>query len=323
MNEYQQIDLTALPVAPSLHWLEAFGLYLHNTPSQKRRQRSRLSLDAYVRDVRLMADWFEKRYGVAFSPEQLNQVNLKEYFSMLEQASKPATYNRRLASVRMLINWGRDGREHHGAPLLDDDPAAWIAFQDAVRKSPRDVGLDERIQLETAAEAGEGSLLGMRDSLIFFLMDDAGLRINEVVTLKVSDLYLDDGYIHVMGKGKKHRDVKIGQRLAMKIRSWLDRGPVSISGTLITDEHGHSIRREQAWNRFVIIRERAGVKTTPHAMRHTYVLRYMDAYMKGDPWKLPAAIDAVCQQTGDRPEVILAYYTRARESDMRAAAEAM
>ena len=99
--------------------------------------------------------------------------------------------------------------------------------------------------------------------------------------------------------------------------------PVSVEGTLITDEQGSSIGREQAWRRFVTIAETAGVNTTPHAMRHTYVLRYMDAYMGGDKGKLPAAIDAVCQQTGDKPEVILAYYTRARESDMRAAAEAM
>jgi len=254
---------------------------------------------------------------VEFSPELLNGTDLKAYFRMLENEHKPATYNRKLASMRLLIAWAR------GEGILDHDPAAWIPFMDAVRKSPRDVSEEERLKLEAAAEAEEASFIGMRDSLMFFLMNDAGLRINEAVTVQQDDVHLDEGYICVVGKGKKYREIKIGSRLVMKIRTWLDRKPVSHEGTLITDERGFAIERGQGWRRFKLIAERAGVITTPHAMRHTYVLRYMDAYMKGDPWRLPAAIDAVCQQTGDRPEVILAYYTRARESDMRSAAEAM
>lgn len=308
-------------VAPSIHWLEAFGYWLKNTPSQKRRERSRLTRDAYLNDVRLMAQTLTLTLSLEgrgeWSPDLLNDADLKAYFQELERECKPATYNRKLASVRMLISWARE----HG--LISDDPAAWIPFMDATRKSPRDVDDQERSRLEEAAEAGEGSLIGLRDSVLFFLMDDAGLRINEVVTLRICDVHPDDGQIELVGKGKKQRLVKIGSRLAGKIQAWLERKPDSREGTLITDESGNAIGREQAWRRFTAIAEKAGVKVTPHAMRHTYVLRYLNAYMQGDPWRLPAAIDAVCQQTGDRPEVILAYYTRARESDMRAAAEAM
>jgi site-specific recombinase XerD len=313
----QQIDLTTLPVAPTIHWMEAFAAWLHSTPTQKHRERSRLTLSAYLYDVNSFNNYFEQVNGQAFSPELLNSEDLRNYFKSLEENAKPATYNRKLASMRMLIGWARN------EGLIGYDPAEWIPFMDATRKSPRDVSPEERLKLEAAAEAGEDSLIGLRDSLIFFLMDDAGLRVNEVVTLKLSDLHLDDGYIHVLGKGKKQREPKIGSRLANKIRTWLDRGPESIDGTLITDESGHHILRGQAWRRFGLVAEHADIHATPHVMRHTYVLRYMDAYMKGDPWKLPAAIDAVCQQTGDKPEVILAYYTRARESDMRAAVEAM
>ncbi len=309
----QQIDITQLPVAPTLHWMEAFGSWLHSTPSQKRRMRSHLTMEAYLTDVRLMAQHF----GKMWSPEFLNDVDLKAYFQKLEAECKPATYNRKLASVRMLINWSLQ------VGLIDHDPAEWFPFLDATRKSPRDVCEGDLLKLFAAAEAVEGTFIGLRDSLIFFLMIDAGLRINEVVMLRLCDVRLDDGEIHLVGKGKKYRTVKIGSRLAGKICAWLERKPPSIEGTLVTDERGFAIDRGQAWRRFVLIAERAGVKATPHAMRHTYVLRYMDAYMRGDPWKLPAAIDAVCQQTGDRPEVILAYYTRARESDMRAAAEAI
>ncbi|MBI5964901.1 MAG: tyrosine-type recombinase/integrase [Chloroflexi bacterium] len=308
-----QIDIFNLQVASD--WHIDFGLWLRQTPTQKRRERSQLSVSAYTSDIEQMSRWFAGRYEIEFAPDHLNSANLQEYFGGMECA--PATYNRRLASARMLIKWLRS------VNVLDYDPSEWIPLQDATRESPRDVNEDDRVMLELAAEEGEGSLIGLRDSLIFFLMSNAGMRISEVVKLLLSDLHLDDGYIHVLGKGMKHRKIKIGGRLVVKINAWLSRMPKSIEGTLITDEYGLSIGRGQAWRRFCLIAETAGVKVTPHEMRHTFVLRYMDAVMGGDPSKLPAAIDAVCQQMGDRPEVILAYYTRARESDMRAAAEVM
>lgn len=313
--EIRQIDITQLDVASQLDWRAEFGLWLRRTPTQKRSERSHLSVSAYTSDIEQMSCWFTSRYDVEFSPDHINSANLQEYFSGLDCA--PATHNRKLASVRMLIKWLRS------VGVLDYDPSEWILLQDATRESPRDVVEDDRVMLELAAEEKESTLIGLRDSLIFFLMSNAGLRISEVVDLKLSDLHLDDGYIHVFGKGQKHRKVNVGGRLVKKINAWLERKPDSLEGTVVTDEKGLSIERGQAWRRFVLIAETAGVKTTPHAMRHTFVLRFMDAVMAGDPGKLPAAIDAVCQQTGDRPEVILAYYTRARESDMRAAAEVM
>ncbi len=312
---FPQIDITKLPISNQLDWRIEFGLWLRQSPTQKRTERSILSVSAYTSDIEQMSRWFTSHYMVEFVPDQMNSASLGEYFLSLNCA--PATYNRKLASVRMLIKWARS------VGMLDCDPSEWIPFMDATRESPRDVAEDDRLMLELAAEAGEDTLIGLRDSLIFFLMSNAGLRINEVVTLRMDDLHLEDGYIHVLGKGNKHRKVKVGGRLLTKIRLWLDRKPDSVEGTFITTEKGLSIARGQAWRRFVLIAECAGVQVTPHAMRHTFVLRYMDAVMGGDPSKLPAAIDAVCQQTGDKPEVILAYYTRARESDMRAAAEVM
>lgn len=310
-----RIDITQLEVASQLDWRAEFGLWLRQTPTQKHSERNHLSVNAYTSDIKQMSRWFAERYGVEFAPDQLNSANCQEYFEAMD--FEPSTYNRKRASVRLLVKWCMQ------TGVLDYDPMAWIPVQDATRESPRDVVEDDRVMLELAAEENESTLIGMRDSLIFFLMSNAGLRISEVVQLLLSDLHLADGYIHVFGKGGKHRKVKVGGRLAVKINAWLSRMPASIEGTLITDEKGLSIGRGQAWRRFVLIAEAAGVDVTPHAMRHTFVLRFMDAVMSGDPSKLPAAIDAVCQQTGDRPEVILKYYTRARESDMRAAAEVM
>jgi integrase/recombinase XerD len=293
--------------------MESFGVWLYNTPTRKGKRRDELTLEAYLRDVKL--------FGLG--PDQLSHESLMTYLGQFE--SKPNTYNRKLASMRMLIRWARlEG-------LIDHDPAAWIPFLDAIRESPRDKLPEERMQLEATVEAGlhlrkktvMHSVLGLRDQVIFELMNDAGLRENEVAELRLDDLHLDEGYIHVLGKGDKHRKVRIGSGLKKTIESWLDRKPASVEGTLITDWCGRAICRVQVWKRFKMIAKAAGVDARPHDMRHTYMYRFMDAIMAGDEKRLPVALDAASQQTGDRPEVILQYYTRARESDMRTAVEGL
>lgn len=333
---FPQIDLNQIPVSPHPNplpmgegaWRIEFGLFLRNTPSQRRKKRAALSLDAYERDMNLMAVWFEEKYVVPFEPSQLNAQNVGEYFSQFER--EPATHKRKLASLRLFIRWAME------AEIIDEDPSIWIAYVDAVEETPRDLTDEERGQLEAVAEAGEESLLGLRDSVLFFLMNDAGLRISEVIGLVLSDVHLEEGYLHVMGKGMKRRKVRIASRLIGKIRLWLDRGPdrshLSLTPSpspegrgerLITDERGFAICRQTAWTRFVLLREQAGVDATPHSMRHTYVIRYMDAFMKGDARRWGAALKAVCKQTGDDVKTIIKYYTSPRDSEMRAAAEAM
>lgn len=315
---YPQINLDQLPVASQLGWRIEFGLWLRNTPSQKNRVRDPKTLSAYERDVNLMADWFTSRYGVEFDPAHMNTVNLQEYFAQFDNA--PATHKRKLASVRLLIKWSRL------VGILDTDPSEWISFVEAVQEAPRDLLPDEESRLRAVAEAMEvsGSLLDLRDSLILHLMLDAGLRISEVIELKLTDLAeLGNGKIHVLGKGRKHRNPHVKNSLANRIRTWLDRKPESLEGTLITSESGSAIGREEAWRRFKQIVVVADVKATPHTMRHQFVMNYMAAYMHGDPSRFPAALKAASQETGDNEAVLLKYYTGPRESEMRAAVEMM
>lgn len=312
---FQQIDITTLPVAHELDWRIEFGLWLRNTPSQKRRERDLKTIEAYECDIKLMAGWFEMRYGIEFDPSHMNAVNLKEYFAQYE--TKPATHKRKLASVRMLVKWSLL------AKILDCDPTDSIPFVNATPQAPRDVTIEEQARLEAIADSLEG-LIGLRDRLIFHLMLDAGLRISETVELKLTDIEdMEHGKIHVYGKGKKNRWPHINNALVELIRLWLDRKPDSVEGTLITSEQGTAIGREEAWRRFEIIRNAANVECTPHSMRHQFVMNYMAAYMRGDPSRFPAALKATSQETGDDPKVILEYYTGPRESDMRAAVEAM
>ena len=315
-------DINQWKVAPQLHWSEAFALWLKQTPTKKRTERSELTLSAYLSDVKLFGVWFEKLNGCPFEPSLMNAADTTFYFDALRDAGIAATYNRKLASIQMLVSWARS------EGLIDLDPCEWIPRMDAMRENPRDIPESEWCLLEQVAESGghlqeESEFFRLRDLVLFRLMGNAGLRIHEAVQLRMSDLHLDKGYIHVLGKGKKHRNVKVKSgKLPDAIQAWLAIKPESLDGTLITAENGHSIDRITAWRRFTLIAETANIQATPHALRHTFIYRLIETLMKqGIHWA--AALKTVCLQTGDTPDVILEYYTGARESDIFAAMEAL
>lgn len=315
-------DLNKWQVAPALHWSEAFALWLKQTPTKKRTERSGLTLSAYLSDVRLFATWFEQVNGCVFDPALLTVANTTPYFNDLRDAGVPSTYNRKLASVQMLVTWAR------GEGLLDADPCAWIPRMETMRESPRDIPADEWALLELVAEGGEhlkrgGEFYRLRDLVLFRLMGNAGLRIHEAVGLRLDDLHLEQGYIHVVGKGQKHRKVKVKSgKLVEAIKAWQAIKPESLEGTLVTEQNGDAISRFTAGERFAMIAQTAGVQATPHALRHTFIYRLIDACMaKGMHWA--AALKTVCLQTGDTPDVILDYYTGARESDIFAVMEVL
>ena len=295
-------------------WLSGFENWLLSSPIEKyHRARNEKTISAYLGDVRQFGAYFERVNHTPFSLEYLNSQDIAEFFQTLKKNAQPSTYNRKRASVQLLVNYAKF------IGLIDYDPMAWIPVAVVAGKSPRDLNDEERLQLETAANAGETSLIGMRDSIAFYLMLLGGLRISEVANLKVGDLDFSKGEMRINGKGDKTRYVEIAGRLDEKLRRWLDLKPASAMDALVSANSNKPLTTGQIRRRFEIIRARAGVSEsiTPHALRHTFVYRYMEiALERNIPWH--SALSAISQQTGDDPAVILAYYSRARKSDVKA-----
>jgi len=306
----QQIDITMLPVAPTLHWSEAFGAWLHENG------RRINTVNAYLQDMHHYFRYFN----------ELNATNVKAYFSMqdIDNQVKPSSRNRRLASMRVFVQWSV------AAGYMDADPTVGVKRVD-VELSPRDRTPDEMSALDQVVtdqshlrcQTVFHSLLGLRDELIWNLFKDAGLRIAEVATLRICDVDLDAKKIHVLGKGGKKADVLIPQRLVDVIESWLDRGPVSVAGTLVTDWKGHAISTGQIRRRVQLMGERAGVsQVKPHDLRHTYVYQTIDkAASQG--MDLPVALDVARKQARhSEVRTTMKFYLHARDSQVRAVVEA-
>ena len=121
---------------------------------------------------------------------------------------------------------------------------------------------------------------GCRDSAIVEVLYSTGLRVTELVTLRINDLFFGEGYIRIVGKGDKQRLVPIGSSARDKIQLYMElrRPAKSSEATLFLNNRGTPLTRVMV---FTIIRqaaERAGIRKQigPHTLRHSYATHLLE-----------------------------------------------
>lgn len=193
---------TKYRVAPVLTtWLDAYETWLKDEHIKRGGGAlSEKAIIAYLQDLRHYAKFHLEMTGATFSPESLNPLSVQTYFSGQDASHvPPASRNRRLASLRILIRWCIS------VGLLDVDPTARVARVDNSKLPPRAKSADECKALDKVARKGRHlkrntanyRLLGLRDQVIWGLFNDAGLRVSSVAALDVEGLHLDEGWISV------------------------------------------------------------------------------------------------------------------------------
>lgn len=313
-------DISQWRVAPELAWQETWALWLHENG------RGEKTISAYLQDLRHFAVFFEQcTGGQSFEPGSLSAVVVKHYFAVqdADKSVAPASRNRRLASLRVLVAWAVD------AGLLDCDPTVAIKRQ-PVELTPRDRTKQEMGKLSEVVSGGshlkchgeKHAWLGMRDHAIWVLFTAAGLRISEVVGLDVTDIDFVEQKIHVLGKGGKKAPVQVKAEALAEIKVWLEKRGVAAEA-VISDWDGNRMTRSQVWRRLKMIGDAAGVgDLKPHDVRHTYAYALVDA-LKAQGLPEFAIKNGVRKQMRHGDEKTTGRYFGVRDSQIRAAVEGL
>jgi integrase/recombinase XerD len=232
------------------------------------------SLDAYRRDMKLFARWLEvKRPDRGLLSVHADDLNA--YFSERHEETKPSSANRRLSVLK---------RFYQLAVRQNRIPADPCLQMPSAKQPLRMVSTLTEAQVEALLEAPDVSTpLGLRERTMLELMYASGLRVSELVTLKLVELSLNDGVLRITGKGSKTRLVPFGAQA----RQWLERYLKDVRGIILNGQvddalfvtgRGAPMTRQMFW---VIIKKhaaKAGIDgpLSPHTLRHAFATHLLN-----------------------------------------------
>lgn len=232
------------------------------------------TLAAYRSDLKQYTVWLKGRGSELL---EADRVALQEYLVYLNQVKKrhPRTVARILSALRRfylyLIQLG----------MRADDPTARIDSPKIGRALPKTLS-----EQEVEAILGAPQLetpLGVRDRAMIEMMYGGGLRVSELVHLRIDSINLRQGVARILGKGNKERLVPLGgealqwvENYSRESRPDLMRG--RISDTLFVTARGAGMTRQAFWIRLKKIGKEAGVTTpfSPHTLRHAFATHLLD-----------------------------------------------
>ena len=256
------------PVARAFH-LERFRDYLALEAGN-----SRHTVASYLRDITRLSEYATTRRVKA--PEQLSAAQLREFIYFLKDLGlAPTTIRRQVSAIRTYFKF------LVGEGIAARDPSERIESPKQWRTLPTVLTVAEVEKLLDAPNTNEP--LAMRDVALLEFAYATGVRVSELVALKLQDILFSEGVARVFGKGAKERLVPVGRRAlgavssyAREIRPTLDRGKTR--GFLFLNARGTPLSRVGAWGIIKAHSRRAGLvkRVTPHTLRHTFATHLLE-----------------------------------------------
>ncbi len=232
------------------------------------------TLDAYLKDLDKLLNFLEEE-GIDFREVTLEQLQTF-VATLLDLGITTRSIARILAGVRTFYKFLDLEREISSDPTeLLESPTRSGHLPDVLTVQEIDL-LISTIDL-TKAE-------GQRDRAIIETLYSCGLRVSELCGLKMSDLFLDEGFIRVHGKGKKERLVPISPRAIDELNRWFeDRGNIHIrpgheDAVFLSFRRGTSLSRITIFHIVKTLAAQAGIRSTvsPHTFRHSFATHLLE-----------------------------------------------
>lgn len=243
---------------------------------QLERSLSANSIEAYLRDIEKLVTFLElKQYSL--SPANVQLQHLQEMLKWFGELGLSAT-----SQARMLSGIKAFYKYLLLENLISDDPTALLEAPRTGRKLPEVLSLEEIDQLTSAIDLSTPE--GERNRAMLETLYSSGLRVSELVDMRISNLFLEAGFIKVTGKGSKERIVPIG-RVAVKyiniykdnVRSHLDikKGHEDI---LFLNKRGSKLTRVMVFTIIKTLAAKSGLKkqVSPHTFRHSFATHLID-----------------------------------------------
>ena len=235
------------------------------------------TLESYRADLSQFNVWLglQKKGSSKSELVSANQADIQQYLAVKFPLSKPRSISRLIASMRRFYRYAL--RES----LIKTDPTLQIESPKLPRSLPKSLNEQEVESLLNAPNVLNS--IGLRDRAMLELLYASGLRVSELVTVKVSEVSTQDGVVRVTGKGSKTRLVPMGQEAADWIDQYLKTARPKILDGQMTDAmfvttRGGAMTRQAFWyliKRYALM---AGItkNMSPHVLRHAFATHLLN-----------------------------------------------
>lgn len=251
--------------------IKHFGNYL-----RLERSLSANSVEAYVRDMEKLKQFMLMAHPDV-SPLQANAKHLQSFLAYINELGLSAFSQARMLSGIKAFYKYLDFEE-----LIDKNPTALIEGPKLGRKLPDTLSFPEIEKLLEAIDLSTPE--GARNRAMIEMLYSSGLRVSELVGLRINNIYSDAGFLRVIGKGNKERLVPIGKAALKFLKIYLEEVRVHIPIQKGFESYAFLNRRGKKLSRvmvFTIIRQLAlktGLKKTisPHTFRHSFATHLIE-----------------------------------------------
>lgn len=233
---------------------------------------SKNTLESYRADLSQFHTWLITQQRDLLS---VNQADIQHYLAFKFPQSKPRSISRLVASMRRFYRYAL--REN----LIETDPTLQIESPKLPRSLPKSLNEQEVSDLLSAPDINQP--IGLRDRAMLELLYASGLRVSELVTVKVNDVSTQDGVVRVTGKGSKTRLVPMGQEAASWIDQYLNYARPEILQNKLCDalfvtNRADMMTRQAFWyliKRYALL---AGIHKhmSPHVLRHAFATHLLN-----------------------------------------------
>ncbi len=238
------------------------------------------TVSAYRVDLTQFGEYLQRRYGDS-QERLLGLVGKDDIISYIiylkgDREYAAASVARKVAAVRSFLHFlVAEG-------VIKDDPTATLDSVRVKKHLPKPISVEEVTRL-LAEPTKEQTPKGTRDRAILELLYATGMRVSELVSLKVDDVNLASASVRCWGKGAKERVIPIHSQAVNCLRQYLEKGRAHFlrdveEKALFLNMRGQRLTRQGLWLIFKEYVERAGLSpdTTPHTLRHSFATHMLD-----------------------------------------------
>lgn len=230
---------------------------------------------SYERDLKQYYAFLTERKITEWN--QVDRYVIVDFMQKLQEAGQAsASITRMVSTLRRFHQFLRQER------YTEVDPMQHIDSPKKTQKLPNTLSVAEVERLIETPDTSK--LLGIRDRAILEVMYATGLRVSELIGLKLGDLHLSLGLIQTVGKGDKERIIPLGdyaihwiERYMSEVRPALTRKNPDVL-FLFVNSHGKGLSRQGIWkNLKAMVRDAGITKTvTPHTLRHSFATHLLE-----------------------------------------------